>query len=51
MSQARRTILALLFFLLISPERISNPNSCALHKFLMVGNILIIFSGGVYKDQ
>ena len=36
-------------FLVISPERIPKQNSCALHDFLMVWNILIIF--GKYIDE
>ena len=38
-------------FLVISPEQISKPSSCALHHFLMVWNILIIFDRGIDEDQ
>ena len=51
MSHSRRTTLALFFFVVIPPERISEQNSCTLHNFLMVGNILIIFGRGFDKDQ
>ena len=40
-SHAGRTTLAVFFFQVISPERISKSNSCELHNFLMVINILI----------
>ena len=43
--------LALLFFLVISPEKISKPNSYALHNFLMAWNILIILGRDIDKDQ
>ena len=35
--------------LVISPEQISKPNSCACHYFLMVWNILIIFGRDLDK--
>ena len=41
----------LLFFLVLSPEQISKPNFCALHNFLMIWKILIIFGRGIDKDQ
>ena len=60
MSQARRTIslgffcccffVCLFFFQVIYPERVSKPNYCALHNFLMVRNSLIIFGRGIDKD-
>ena len=50
MLHARRTTLAVFFFLVISPKRISKPNSYALHIFLMVWNILIRFGTGIDKD-
>ena len=37
--------------LVISPEQIPKPNSCALYYFLMVCNMLIIFGRGIDKDQ
>ena len=37
-------------FLVISPEQISKPNSCALYNFFMVWNSLIIFGRGNDKD-
>ena len=48
-SEHYRAIMALLF-LVISPEQISKPNSCALHNFLLVWNIFI-FGSGMNKDQ
>ena len=38
------------FFLAISSEWISKRNSCALHNFLMVWNILLIFGRGIDID-
>ena len=46
-----RTTLSLLFFLVNSPEQISKPNFYALHNFLIVWNILIIFGRDIDKDQ
>ena len=51
MSHVRRTTFALFVFLLITPERISKPNSCAFHNFLMVDDVLIIFGIYIDKDQ
>ena len=38
-------------FLVVFPKWIAKPNSCALHNFLMVWNILIIFDISINKDQ
>ena len=42
---------ALLFCLVVSPKRISKPDSYALYNFLMVWTILIIFGRDRDKDN
>ena len=46
-----RNFFFVLAFLGISPRRISKSNYCQLHNFLMVWNILIIFSRDIGKDH
>ena len=38
-------------YLVISPEQIFKPNTCAIHNFFMVCNILTIFNRDKDKDH